>query len=170
MAKLFLCTGRWSGRGCCVSCSKLTGMQSLGLSSGTPEVEPIWKTWLWPNVADEIAAKQAARNAMYGTFFVAGMTTLFVVLQMAAVLALIDALLFVLAGIGIAKMYRTAAVLGFTLFLIEKIAMAVGGQNPLGIMSIAITLLLFTAIRATFAYHKLRKQPPELPTVGSASA
>ena len=93
-------------------------MQSLGLSTGTPEVEPIWKTWLWPNVADEIAAKQAARNAMYGTFFVAGMTTLFVVLQMAALRALIDALL---------------------------------------------------TIRATFAYHKLRKQPPELPTVGSAS-
>ncbi len=145
-------------------------MQSLGLSTGTPVVEPIWKTWLWPNVTDEIAAKQAARNAMYGTFFVAGMTTLFVVLQMAAVVALIDALLFVLAGIGIAKMYRTAAVLGFTLFMIEKITMAFAGQSPVGVMSIAITLLLFTAIRATFAYHKLRKQPPALPNDGQASA
>ena len=111
-------------------------MQSLGLSTGTPEVEPIWKTWLWPNVADEIAAKQAARNAMYGTFFVAGITTLsvFVVEQMAAVSALADALLFVLAGVGIVKMYRPAA------------------------------------IRATFAYHKSRKQPPALPTVKQTSA
>ena len=134
-------------------------MQSLGLSAGTPTVEPFWKTWLWPSVADEIAAQQAAKNAMYGTFFIGGLTALLTLLQVVPALALIDALLFTLAGIGIGKMYRAAAIGGFVLYMIEQIVQLTAGNNPMGVMSIAITLLLFTGIRATFSYHKLRAQP-----------
>ncbi len=49
-------------------------METLGLSSSTPKTEPIWTTWLWPDVSDEMAARTAANNAMYGSFFVAAIT------------------------------------------------------------------------------------------------
>ena len=79
--------------------------------------------------------------------------------------SLIDALLFFLAGVGIGKMYRAAAIFGFALYILEQAVAINSGQGSGGIMRLALLLLLFTAIRATFSYNKLRKQPPLLPSV-----
>lgn len=140
-------------------------MQTLGLSPNTTKIEPIWKTWLWPDVSDEISAKQAAKNAMYGTFFISAVTSLATMFRYVPAESLIDALLFFLAGVGIGKMYRAAAIFGFALYILEQAVAISSGQGSGGIMRLALLLLLFTAIRATFSYNKLRKQPPLLPSV-----
>ena len=134
----------------------LVSMQTLGLSPSTPKTEPFWKTWLWPDVSDQISAQQAAKNAMYGTFFVSAITSIAAMFRVVHVGSLLDAFLFFLIGVGIGRMYRTAAICGFILYLIEQASVLMAGQNPIGVTSTALILLLFTGIRATFSYQKLK--------------
>jgi len=75
--------------------------------------------------------------------------------------SLIDAGLFLLIGLGLRKMWRSAAVAGFVLYLIEQAYWVATGHVP-GILGILLLVILFNGSRASFAYQRMRKanQPP----------
>ena len=93
---------------------------------------------------------------MYGMFFITVLnllTSFAPGVPMAPIV--INGTLYALAGMGIGRMYRSAAVLGFGYFFLNLIIAAVAGQNPAGILTIALILLFFTAVRATYSFHSL---------------
>jgi hypothetical protein len=110
---------------------------------------------LWPDVSDLDGAQKAARQGVVAALFVTGATTLFVMLKLSDVTALVDAALFALVAWRIWKMSRVWAVIGLLLFAAEK-AYWIYVRGPKGlVMSVIILLGFVTSVRGTFAYARL---------------
>ena len=122
------------------------------------------KKWFWPDVSTVEGAKEAARYGMWCAVFVAGATTLFVLLAIFGVslmgvkpTALVDVLLFVGIAYGLSRNSRFAAVAGLALFILEKIYMLVTTRSVLsvGVVGIIIALGFLNSVRGAFSYWKL---------------
>jgi hypothetical protein len=109
-------------------------------------------------------AKDAMKVGMWCAILVAAFTTIFTVLAFVGIrlmgsspLALIDALLFAGVAYGISKYSRVAAIVGFVLFVIEKIAALISTGSFLGVgaMGVVILIGLLNGVRGALAYHKL---------------
>jgi len=127
------------------------------------------KKWYWPDVSNLEGAKEAARYGMWCAVFVAGITTLFVLLAISGFsimgikpTALLDSVLFGGIAFGLSRYSRIAAVAGFALFVIEKIymVMATGSFLAVGVLGILIALGFLNSIRGTFAYANLSGGTP----------
>jgi len=129
-------------------------MQTLGLSDSTPKTSSRLRDLFWPDLSVDTSAESACETASYACFAVAAISTLFLI--WASLLVLVDAALFVLIGFGLRKKWRTAAIAGFLLYLLEVIGTISQGHAP-GILTILILVILFNSIRASFAYRRLRK-------------
>ncbi|MBE9098814.1 hypothetical protein [Vacuolonema iberomarrocanum] len=116
-------------------------------------------------------ARNVARQGVWAASLVAVITTvmIFVVQSFGDVgdvpplsaWTFIDVGLFVAIAIGIHKMSRVAAVSGFTLYLLGRIyAWSHTGAGNV-FVSVLFFLAFLNAIRATFAYHRLRRQSIE---------
>jgi hypothetical protein len=123
------------------------------------------KKWYWPDVSDLEGAKGAARYGMCCAVFVAGVTTLFVLLAIFGFSFMgikPDAVLFAGIAFGLSRYSRIAAVAGFALFVIEKIyiVMATGSFLAVGVLGNLIALGFLNSIRGTFAHAKLGGAAP----------
>ena len=126
----------------------------------------------WPAIDSLATARQVARQGVWASILVAVITTImiFVVQSLGGVedvppldaWAFIDVGLFVAIAIGINKMSRFAAVSGLSLYLLGRIYVwsQVGVGSGL-IFSILLSMAFLNAVRATFAYHRLRRQSIE---------
>jgi hypothetical protein len=130
-------------------------MQRLGLAN-TPKTESRLKELLWPDVNNEVAVRTVCHTGMWASFFIAGLTTLFVVLRFISVLGVMDAVIFVGIGFGIRKFSRIAAVFGLLLYLLEQIASA-----NLSVLTVILTFIFIGCVRATFALARMKKQQAE---------
>jgi hypothetical protein len=127
----------------------------------------------WPSIHDEGSARLAASQGMWAAFFCSGATVLAVLITHSGLLAfpgitdlaLLDAGVFAVFGMGIRNMSRTAAVLALGLYIIERIGMA-GKYSATGtpiLVIIGVVFCFVNAIRGTFAFHNLRAgNSPEL--------
>jgi hypothetical protein len=129
-------------------------MQTLGLSDSTPKPTSRLRDLFWPDLSVDTSAESACDTASWACFAIAGITTLLGVWNNPGVL--IDALLFVLIGFGLRKKWRSAAVAGFLLYVLEVVVGISMGQVP-GVLTILILAILFNSIRASYAYRRLRK-------------
>ncbi|MBV9863906.1 MAG: hypothetical protein JO316_01000 [Abitibacteriaceae bacterium] len=121
-------------------------------------------TGFWPAMHDMESARQVARQGTVAAALCAGMTTLAVMLSAAGVHllnintdALVDAFIFGVIALGIARMSRLAAVAGLALYLIERAAT----WNSMGFAPSLVYLVIFTnlfinGVRGTFAFHRFK--------------
>jgi hypothetical protein len=132
-------------------------MQQLGVSSNAPKTTSRIRELLWPDVSDLVAVETAARNGMYVSFFIAGVTVLFAVIGWTPRIAIIDAVLFAAIGIGIRKMSRIAAIAGLILYASEQLFSIAQGRIGANIILVVIfTGAFLSAVRAAWAYPRLR--------------
>jgi hypothetical protein len=124
--------------------------------------------WYWEDVSDLAGAEKAAHGGFWAAIFVAGVTTLVVLISLLGVRllginfwSLLDAGLFALIAFGIHQMSRFAAVAGTSLFIFERVAMFNKTGPGALVMGILILLLFVNSVRGTFAYHRLK--PTDLP-------
>ena|ERR1700687_5451908 len=124
--------------------------------------------WI-PSISDVASAKKIASQGVWVSLIIAGLTSALAIFKVFGYnyWALGDAFLFTVIAFGIDKMWRSAAVAGLTLYIIEMIFKFIdiyrSGQptNPgLGYMSIVIIFAYVNSIRGTFAYQKF-KAPSE---------
>ncbi len=136
-----------------------------------PGKAPSWAGNAWA-IYDEKSARRAARQAMWGAFFVAIVTGALAFLAGSGLplikgvgsTALLDAVIFAALGVGIARMSRAAAVGALVLYVAERIAMApVAGLNP--VMMIVMVSCFVQGVRGTWAFHKFRQQSPYPPGI-----
>ena len=131
-------------------------MQQLGLSPTNPKSTSRLRELLWPDISDTVAAKTAARNGMYASFFVAGATILAAVFGYVPRNAVFDAVLFFIIGMGIRWMSRFAAAAGLVLYLLEQLsAMAKGRVFVNFVMLVILTALFVNSVRATWLFRRL---------------
>jgi hypothetical protein len=134
-------------------------MQQLGISPNAPKSNSRFRELLWPDVSDLIAAETAARNGMYASFFVAGATALLALFSILPRASLIDGVLFLAVGFGIRQMWRAAAIAGLVLYLLEQgFAISHGMLGSGTLVAIIVTAIFIGAVRATWAYPKLKLQ------------
>jgi hypothetical protein len=130
-----------------------------------------WSGNAWA-IHDEQSARKAARQAMWGAFFVAIVTGAasflsgsgMPILKGVGPTAWLDAAIFAALGFGIGKMSRAAAVAALLLYVGERIAMApAAGLNP--VMMIAMASCFVQGVRGTWAFHRFRQQSPTAPVI-----
>jgi hypothetical protein len=134
------------------------------------KTESRWK-FLWPDVSDLAGAEEGIKLGYWGAFLVAGLTTAVSVLQVmgANLWSLLDAGVFALVGVGVWRKWRTAAVIGLLLFTGNLIISLTRGLG-LSILAIFVFLGLVAAVRGTFAYHRLMRNPKPAGTQGGEPA
>ncbi len=120
---------------------------------------------LWPAVGDEQAAVLAARQGFHAAVCCSIVTAVFAVLggfgfQILGLdlWSLIDAGLIALLAVGIRRMSRTAAVVALLYYVAGRIDLwaEYGFQNP--IIAGIFVLMFLSAVRGTFAYHRLKRR------------
>lgn len=124
----------------------------------------------WPAIDSPTMARNVARQGVWAASLVAVITTVMIFVAAGDVVdlppvsawAFVDVGLFVAIAIGIHKMSRFAAVSGFALYLLGRIYVwsHTGAGNDVFI-SVLFFLAFLNGIRATFAYHRLRRQSIE---------
>ena len=131
------------------------------------------KAAFWPSVPDVESAQQIARQGFWVAVVVSAVTALFGILALfgtsiagIGATALIESAVFFGIGWGIRRMSRTAAVAAFLLFCANRILMWLDSQSAGGwLVALFVALAFLNAVRATFAYHRLRhQQVPEVVT------
>lgn len=121
---------------------------------------------LWPSVVTLEGAKAAADLGYWAAVFVAGATGFVVLLgqlgihlfgpEHFGIAAITDVLIFAGIAWGIARYSRVGAVLGLTLYIVERVgAWYDFGTSGVG-MTILLSLFFINGIRGTFAYHRMK--------------
>jgi hypothetical protein len=135
------------------------------------------KFTLWPEVGDEQSAVLAARHGFHAAVYCSIVTAIFAVLGGFGfqimdfnLWNLTDAGLMALLAFGIRRMSRTAAVIALLYYVAGRIDLwaEYGSQNP--VIAGIFVLMFLSAVRGTFAYHRLKPQPEGLNPVPGADS
>jgi ABC-type amino acid transport system permease subunit len=123
----------------------------------------------WPAVGDEQAAVLAARQGFHAAVYCSIVTAIFAVLGGFGfkimdfdLWNLTDAALMALLAFGIRRMSRTAALIAFLYYVAGRIDLwaEYSSQNP--VIAGIFVLMFLSAVRGTFAYHRLKPRPEGL--------
>lgn len=128
-----------------------------------------FKNFFWPDLHDLETAKKYSSRAAGFAFFVAVVTAAVAFAQTQLKLDIIavidaysyiDAALFAVIGIFLLRCSRTAAVAGLLLYLGDQWLMAkmMGAGYRVSVLAVLITFGFVSAVRATFAYHRMRAE------------
>ncbi|MGA7872446.1 MAG: hypothetical protein WCA22_16290 [Candidatus Binatus sp.] len=129
----------------------------------------------WPAVGDEQAAVLAARQGFHAAVYCSIVTAIFAVLGGFGfkimdfdLWNLTDAALMALLAFGIRRMSRTAALIAFLYYVAGRIDLwtEYGSQNA--VIAGIFVLMFLSAVRGTFAYHRLRPRLEGLNQVPAA--
>src|SRR5215472_6316111 len=123
--------------------------------------------WFWPEIYDRETAQDVARRGAWVAVFVAGLTALLALLSLGlrivilgvTPMALLDAVIFAVAGWRIYKMSRAWAVTGMVLYLLEVVYALTQGR--FSVLAVVFLFAFLNAIRGTFAFHRYVEQGTE---------
>ena len=124
-------------------------MQSLGLSESAPKPERRLKLLFWPRIKYPEDIDLLGTQGYWVCVSLAAFTLLSSVLRQSGLGSSIDALYYYLAGAGIRRTSRFAALSAFLIYLISVIV-AVRTAHGGGVMSIFFLALLLSNVRATW--------------------
>jgi hypothetical protein len=140
-------------------------MQQLGLAPGsTTKRESRLFRFLWPDLSVLPEINSSIDMGKLASFGVAALSVISVFLQ-GTIAPLVDGVIFLLLGFGISRRSRTCAIIAFTIYFLSRVVVISSmGLLPVGlslgglILAIALTVLFFNAVRATFAFHAYKKR------------
>jgi hypothetical protein len=136
-------------------------MQSLGLSESTPRSEHRLKSLFWPRVRYSEDIDLLGTQGYWACAILAAFTLLTGLTLRSGPLSLLDGLYFYLAGVGIRRTSRFAAISVFLIYLLSVIA-AMKIAHTGGVLSIFFLALLLSNIRGTWlAKQLLTEQIPQ---------
>ena len=124
----------------------------------------------WPDVSTLAGARSARMYGVWAALFSAVVTAIFAtwslvsekpVLDFVDASAFVDVAIFAGVAFGIYKGSRFAAIAGLVVFVGEKVyQMAVSSTGSGIFLALALTYCYVTAIRGTYALHRLRREQP----------
>jgi hypothetical protein len=135
-------------------------------SCGKPNADYRHSRWrvFWPDVDSLDGAHEAVRLGYWAAFVVAGLGAVFSVIGaigagLGALAGLVDAGMYAAAGVGIWHKWRSAAVVGFLLFM-ANLVLVVSRKGGVGVLDVFIFVGFLNALRGTFAHARLARLPP----------
>jgi hypothetical protein len=142
-------------------------VDTLGLTPARSE-PGLLKSIFWANLGDDAGIQDAARHGYYACLFVCVTTFAVMLFGGTALGAFVDIFFFLMAGFGTRQFSRLAAVSAFVMLLGERVAEIAGGQvRVLGVMGLFMCIILFNAIRASYAAQARGLAPPAPSTADS---
>jgi hypothetical protein len=135
---------------------------------GTSNAEYRYSRWrvFWPDVDSLVGAQEAVRLGYWAAFVAAGLGAIAAVVGaigagLGALGGLVDAGVYALCGLGIWHKWRSAAVVGFLLF-VANLVLSVKLRGGVGVLALFIFVGFLNGLRGTFAHATLRRHlPPE---------
>jgi hypothetical protein len=113
----------------------------------------------WPTIKNERDVDDVTRHGLWLCFIIAGLTFIFGLSASSWVIALLDGLFFLLAGVGVRERSISAAVVAFLAFLLGTLARVRSFTYAINIGQILILALLFANIRAIWLMMSWAKEP-----------
>jgi hypothetical protein len=132
-------------------------MQTLGLSDSTPRTESRWRALLWPTIRNEGDFDYITRQGFWICTVVAAVTIVFAAFTGSLIGGLFDGGFFFLAGLGVRKRSRIAAIAAFTVYLLGSFAVLQYSGGGGGIVRIVFLALLFANIRGNWLSARWEK-------------
>ncbi|MCY6371303.1 hypothetical protein [Clostridium ganghwense] len=124
---------------------------------------------MFKKITDMETAKKTAREGAAVSIIIAIITAVTIIISMNVskiydmdYWAFGDVAVFLIIALGIYKMSRIAAVLGLTIYWLEQIMMMASHGVKFSVLMIIFTIVYIESIRATFAYHKYKKEQREI--------
>jgi hypothetical protein len=117
---------------------------------------PLDVIWL-AEISDLHTARRVARHGVWAAGLVAVPMAIFAVPQNP--FQIVDLFLYLILAVGIWRLWRSAAVAGLVLELVEALNIAMRHSSTTGmwIRELVVLALFWNGIRGTFAYHRLAR-------------
>jgi hypothetical protein len=133
----------------------------------------LFSSWFWPDVNSRKNALFAISEAFYVMLAVASLLALFAFVDFARawkfddrLWGFVEAVFLAATAIGIRHKSRVAAVLGFTLYVVDRVGQWVATGHPGGLLlTIVVALALLHGVRGTFALHRFAPLPANMPSI-----
>ena len=133
----------------------------------------LFSSWFWPDVSTRKNATFATTEAFYVLLGVATLVALFTFVDFARgwefderLWGFAEAAVLVGIAFGIRQKSRVAAVAGFALLVLDRIAqVAVTGHPGALLLAIAVALALLHGVRGACAFHKFAPIPANTPGI-----
>ena len=141
-------------------------METLGLTPSR-KADSIWRNLFWPTIRSEVDVDQMGRQGFWLCFIIAAFGLVYAAFVGVYPAVIAVAIFFLLGGIGVRQRSRIAAVVMFSVYLLNTIAgFKYAGHGVVSDLLHAIFLgLLFANIRGTFLSAKWRADATEPPPV-----
>jgi hypothetical protein len=133
-------------------------MQTLGLSESTPRTESRWRALFWPTIRNEGDFDYITRQGFWVCAIVAAVTVVVGAFTNSFFGSLFDGAFFFLAGLGVRKRSRVAAISAFTVYLLSGFVLQRYAGNGFGIARIIFLALLFANIRGNWLSARWKKE------------
>ena len=120
-------------------------MQTLGLSDSTPRIENRLKSLLWPSIQSGTDVDYLGTQGYWVCAIVAVVSFGILVAAGQPIVAVVTLLFYYVGGVGVRERSRFAAVLVFVFYVMDMLI-----SLRIGVISIIITALLLSNLRATW--------------------
>jgi hypothetical protein len=134
-------------------------MQTLGLSSQPQPADNLFKRLFWPAIESQYDVDLLGQQGFWVCTIVAVLSLVVMIILGTPITGVFAALAFFLGGCGVRQRSVAAAVLVFSLYLVNFVGgIAIGAfGNPL--IQGVVLMLLFANVRATVLSHRWMAQP-----------
>ena len=133
----------------------------------------LFRSWFWPDVSTRKNALSAISEASWVMVGVACLLTPFTFVEFARgwelderLLGFAEAALLTGIAFGIRQKSRVAAVIGFVLYVIDRVGLWVETGHPGSlVITILVALALLHGVRGTFAFHNFAPISANTPSI-----
>jgi hypothetical protein len=122
-------------------------MQTLGLSESTPRTEGRLKSIFWPTIRNQWDLDYVTTQGFWICFAVGAMTFVFGLFAGAGLFGLLDFLFFLLAGCGVRRRSRAAALIALSMYTLSGISIQLRSHQGFGVLRILFIAVLLANVR-----------------------
>jgi hypothetical protein len=138
-------------------------MQTLGLSDSTARTESRLKSLFWPTIKNQWDLDYVTNQGFWICILVGAITFVFGLIATGGLFGLVDFVFYVLAGCGVRRRSRAAALIAFFLYALSGLAMQIRTGQGFGIMWLIFVAILLANVRGIWlsaAWPELATEPP----------
>lgn len=122
-------------------------MQTLGLSDSTPRTESRLKSLLWPTVKNQWDLDYVTNQGFWICVLVGAITFVVGLFTPGGIFGLLDFTFYLLAGCGVRRRSRTAAVIALVFYSLSGVAIQVRTGQGFGAMRFIFMAILLANVR-----------------------
>jgi hypothetical protein len=122
-------------------------VQTLGLSESTPRTESRLKSLFWPTIKNQWDLDYVTNQGFWICVLVGSITFAFGLIATGGIFGLVDFAFYLLAGCGVRRRSRAAALIAFFIYAFSGLALQIRTGQGFGIMWLIFVAILLANVR-----------------------